>query len=596
MRAGSLDPTARTLARGGSMAGFCWLVHYNESVPTLRILGGILIAATLQAAPVIFPLKDIRAGQHGVGRTVFSGSKVEEFDVEILGVLENIAPKQSIILGRLKGGPLEHTGVMQGMSGSPVFIDGKLAGAVALSFPYSKDAIAGIRPIEDMLRVDPTVRPPAKVVAEEMPRIRDARLEEIATPVSFSGFTAATLEHFGAQLRAMGMDPMQGVSGGGRPSDAMGDPKNLQPGSMISAQLLSGDFSISADGTVTMIDGDRIYAFGHRFMSGGPSDIPFARAEVLALLPNLSSSFKISAAKEWMGSLTEDRSTAVAGVLGRRASMAPLEIRVGSNTYRMNVIQDRVMTPLVAQMALYSAIDATERAQGASTYTVYGHLDFEGGSVNIDNVYSGDVAVAALAALGVGSSLNYAMASGFDAFRLKGIRLGVTVEDHKSQSQITDLSAPRSVRAGDDVELTATFTSEAGTETQAKTLYRVPVGTPPGPLLFTIADASSTNMLEFGSTIGQPYRSPGQVLAFLNGLRTNTSAYIRVWRNEPAYTVDGRDLPSPPPSVAMILTRAQAPAAGMVTLKGSKLAEIEVPVKGKSVTGSKTVQVEVREP
>lgn len=566
-------------------------------MPTLRILGGILIAATLQAATAIFPLKDIRAGQHGVGRTVFSGSKVEEFDVEILGVLENIAPKQSIILARLKGGPLEHTGVMQGMSGSPVYIDGKLAGAVALSFPYSKDPIAGIRPIEDMLRVDPTVRVPIKAPALEGPGpLRNPRLEEIATLVSFSGFTAATLEHFGAQLRAMGMDPMQGVSGGGRPSDAMGDPKTLQPGSMISAQLLSGDFSISADGTVTMIDGDRLYAFGHRFMSGGPSDIPFARAEVLALLPNLSSSFKISAAKEWMGSLTEDRSTAVAGVLGRRASMAPLEIRVGNNTYHMNVIQDRVMTPLVAQMALYSAIDATERAQGASTYTVYGHLDFEGGTVNVDNVYSGDVAVAALAALGVGSSLNYAMASGFDAFRLKGIRLGVTVRDGKSQAQIADLSAPRSVRAGDNVELTATFTSESGAETQTKTVYRVPVGTPPGPLLFTIADASSTNLLEFGATIGQPYRSPGQVLAFLNGLRANTSAYIRAWRNEPAYTVDGRDLPSPPSSVAMILNRAQAPAAGMVTLKGSKLAEIEVPVKGKSVTGSKTVQVEVREP
>jgi len=570
--------------------------HYNKSVRA-RFIYALVLAAGLRAAPAIFPLKDIRAGQHGVGRTVFSGSRIEEFDVEILGVLENMAPKESIILGRLKGGPLEHTGVMQGMSGSPVYIDGKLAGAVALSFPYSKDPIAGIRPIEDMLRVEPD-GPRAMARQRFVARFdqRDARLEEIATPVSFSGLTSATLEHFGAQLREMGMDPRQGVSGGGRPADKMGDPKNLQPGSMISAQLLSGDFSISADGTVTCIDGEHIYAFGHRFMASGPSDIPFARAEVLALLPNVANSFKISAAREWMGSLTDDRSTAVSGVMGRRAAMVPVEIRVGKNAYHMQVIQDRVMTPLVTQMALFSAIDATERGQGGSTFTVRGHLDFVGGTVNLDNVYSGDVAVSALAALGVGTSLNYAMGSGFDAFRLKGVTLEIGVADRKNQGQIADLAAPRSVKPGEDVELILTLAGENGVEKLHKVVYRVPVGAPPGPLLFTAADASSTNTMEFGGTIGLAYHSPGQVFAFLNGLRANTSAYIRVWRNEPAYTVDGRDLPSPPPSVAMILSRAQAPALGQLNLKGSKLAEIEVPAGGKVVTGSKTVQVEVREP
>jgi SpoIVB peptidase S55 len=557
-----------------------------------RFFGGLVIAATLRAAPAIFPLKDIRAGQHGVGRTVFSGSRVEEFDVEILGVLENMSPKESIILGRLKGGPLEHTGVMQGMSGSPVYIDGKLAGAVALSFPYSKDAIAGIRPIEDMLRVAPDG---PRVMARNRFMARDARLEEIATPVSFSGFTSATLEHFGEQLRGMGMDPRQGVSGGGKPTDRMGDPKSIEPGSMISAQLLSGDYSISADGTVTCIDGDHIYAFGHRFMASGPSDIPFARAEVLALLPNVSSSFKISAAREWMGTLTDDRSTAVSGVMGRRAAMAPVDIRVGKNTYHMRVVQDRVMTPLVTQMALFSAIDATERAQGGSTFSVTGHLDFEGGSVRIDNVYSGDVAVAALAALGVGTSLNYAMASGFDAFKLKGVTLAVGVVDRKNQVQIADIAAPRSVRPGENVELIVTLTGENGAETQRKVLYRVPVGAPMGPINFTAADASTTNVTEFGASIGLQYHSPGQVLEFLNGLRSNTKAYIRVWRNEAAYTIDGRDLPSPPPSVAMILNRAQTQAAGVVNLRGSKLGEIEIAAGNNVVTGSKTVQVEVRE-
>src|SRR6202167_1031307 len=318
---------SREIRPSGRVLQIRWrATSYNETVQMFRLFAALAAVSVLHAAPAIFPLKDIRAGQHGVGRTVFSGSRVEEFDVEILGVLENLAPKESIILGRLKGGPLAETGVMQGMSGSPVYIDGRLAGAVALRFPYSKDAIAGIRPIEDMLRVEPEG---PRVMARQRYIAKDARLEEIATPVSFSGFTSATLEHFGAQLRDMGMDPRQGVSGGGRPSDRMGDPKNLEPGSMISAQLLSGDYSISADGTVTLIDGDRVYAFGHRFMDSGPSDVPFARAEVLALLPNVSSSFKISAAREWMGTLTDDRSTAVSGVVGGRAARAPADTRGG---------------------------------------------------------------------------------------------------------------------------------------------------------------------------------------------------------------------------------------------------------------------------
>jgi hypothetical protein len=295
-------------------------------VGPLRILFALLAVSAVsmaQVVPAIFPLKDVRAGQRGIGRTVVSGSRVEEFQVEILGVLENLGPRESIILARLKGGPLENTGVMQGMSGSPVYIDGKLVGAVALSFPLSKEAIAGIRPIEDMLRVEP--RPVRNIASASPPPRRrpfvagETRLEEIATPVSFSGFTPGTLEHFAPQLRELGWDPRQGISGGGAPSDRLGDPRRLEPGSMISVQLLSGDMSVGADGTVTAIDGDRVYAFGHRFLAEGPTDLPFALAEVLALLPNLSSSFKISTAREWMGAITADRDTAISGLTGQQA-------------------------------------------------------------------------------------------------------------------------------------------------------------------------------------------------------------------------------------------------------------------------------------
>jgi len=577
--------------------------RYNDPVGPFRIVLPLLAvsaASIVRAAPAIFPLKDVRAGQHGIGRTVFNGSRVEEFQVEILGVLENLGPRESIILARLKGGPLENTGVMQGMSGSPVYIDGKLAGAIALSFPLSKEAIAGIRPIEDMLRVEPR---PARDIASATPPPRrrpfmagETRLEEIATPVSFSGFTAATLEHFAPQLRELGWDPRQGISGGGAPSDRLGDPRQIEPGSMISVQLLSGDMSVGADGTITAIDGDRVYAFGHRFLAEGSTDLPFARAEVLALLPNLSSSFKISTAREWMGAITADRDTAISGLTGKQAKLIPVEIRVGQNIYRMRMIQDRVMTPLLAQMAIFSAIDATERSIGSQTFSVRGRLDFAAGPVRVDDVYSGDVAVAAIASAGVSTPLAYAFQSGFDALKLESIALDIGVVEKRGQQQIADLIAPRTVHPGDEIELTVVLAGDSGAETSQRVRYRVPVGAPAGPLSFTVSDATSTNLLEFQSVAGTPQRSAQQVLNLLTGFRSNTKAYLRVWRSEPSFTIEGRDLPAPPPSLAMILSRGQQGTGNLLTARGATLAEIEIPAgAGVVVTGSKTAQVHVRE-
>ena len=558
----------------------------------------------LLAAPAIYPLKDVRAGQHAIGKTVFSGTKVENFDVEILGVLDNLGPKQSIILARLSGGPLANTGVMQGMSGSPVYIDGKLLGAVALSFPLSKEAIAGIRPIEDMLQVDPKPAPGTRQLAA-MPRralpasfsvAGETRLEEIATPVAFSGFTASTLDHFAPQLRSLGLDPRQGISGGGSPGERLGDPRKLEPGSMISVQLVSGDLSVGADGTITAIDGDRLYAFGHRFLATGTTEMPFAQAEVIALLPNLQNSFKISTAREWMGSITEDRDTAISGLTGHAASLIPVEIRVGANTYRMRMVQDRVMTPLLTQMAIFSSIDATERNIGSETYSIRGQIAFDQGAVRIDDVYSGDVAVAAIASGGVASTVGFAMQSGFDALKIKSMTLDIRPVEKRGQSQILDLIAPRTARPGDDLDLVVVLGGSNGAESAHHVHYRVPVGVPTGNLYFTVADATATNTLEYQAAVGTPQQSPADVLNLLNSLRSNTRAYLRVWRSEPSFTVEGRDLPDPPPSLAMILTRAQAAGTNLVTARGAKLAELEVPAgPGVVVTGTKTVQIEVKE-
>jgi hypothetical protein len=583
-------------------------------VAVLRILVFLIVSSNLFPQTAIFPLSEVRAGQHGVGKTVFSGSKIEEFQVEILGVLENLGPRQSVILARLSGGPLQNTGVMQGMSGSPVYINGRLVGAVALAFNFAKEPIAGIRPIEEMLAISGPAAgktaPEPRAARRDIPlsaslagsQTPDATLMEIATPVSFSGFTSGTLDRFAPELKKLGMEPRQGISSGGALPSKLGNPGQIRPGDMISVDLLSGDLTIGAEGTVTEVDGKRIYAFGHRFMSVGETELPFARAEVLALLPNLAASFKISSAREWMGTITQDRSTSIYGELGRKAETVPVAITVKDGrraplAYHMQLVNDRVLSPFILQMAVYSAIDATERTLGLASYSLRGAIEFQHSvqPLKLDNTYSGDFNVPLQASSGVSSPLAYLMAAGFDTLKVKNITLEIEASERKRLLQIDQVTAsPKEVHPGQPVDLTVTFTGENGVEMQKSMRYTVPVGAPYGALNFTVSDATSSNLLDYQQLAASAPKSATQLVSFLNSLRPNTNAYVRVWRTDPAFQVQGQDLPDPPASVGLILNKAQA-AQGLWFPHGSKIDELRIDTGNTVVTGSKTVPVDVKE-
>jgi len=573
----------------------------------------LALAAVLSAQTNFYPLKNLKPGMRATGRTVFSGDHVEDFQVEILGVLENIGPKQSLILARLSGGPLEKTGVLQGMSGSPVYLDGRLLGAVAMAFPFSKEPIAGIRPIEDMVRVSGAGKEPvrrAKISLDNkdltamLPKPEEAfagemRMIDIATPVWFGGFSRGAMEQFGPQLRALGLEPRQGISSGGRVIPRMGDRSALQPGSMISVQLMTGDLSIGADGTVTHIDGENIYAFGHRFLSIGPTELPFARSEVMTLLPNLSSSFKISSPKEWMGTISQDRNTAIAGRLGRRARMVPVSIsmaRAGKKLegYDLQMANDRFLAPFLMQIAVFSAIDSTERSIGASTYGVRGQIEFQGSAppLKLDNMFSGDANTAMQVSLSAAIPLAYVLQSGFSGLDVKQVALEIDSFDEKKQLQIDQVVAsPHEVRPGEKVQLTAMLVGENGLEISRTVNYAVPIGASPGPLFFTVADGNVANLSEFRQMLGVTPRSAEQLVANVNKLRANTKAYVRVWRQDPNFQLEGEDYPDPPPSLALILAATQT----ALQTRNSKVAEIEIDAGDVVISGTKTVQVEVKD-
>ncbi len=585
----------------------------------------LLFAEAAGAADPFFAVADVRAGMHGIGRTVFQGDKVEEFQVEILGVLPNAGPKESVILARLSGGPLEHTGVLQGMSGSPVYLEGKLLGAVAMAFPFSKDPIAAIRPIGDMLRSgqagDAIRKSDPDTVAESLrrgdfsaalpqqalsPGGSDTRLMNISTPLALGGFTTRTIEAFAPQLRALGLEPAQALSAGGGRSDAQlasfGNPERVQPGSMISVQLMQGDLNVGADGTVTYVDGDRVYAFGHRFLGVGTTGLPFSRSEVLTLLANVNTSFKISAPQELMGIISQDRDTAVSGRFGQRADLIPLDIalhRAGRpvDAYHMNMVNDPLLTPMLLQMAVFSTLDATERNSGAATITVRGTVELSGNrTIHLQDVYATDSGVAQIASASTAAPVAYVLQGGFDTLRVQRISLDIESLERKRTLEIEEVTpSRREVRPGETVELQVTLMAEGGRDETRTVRYPVPIGAEAGPLFFTVADGNQTSIQDLKFALATTPRTPELLLQLIGRLRDNDKAYVRVWRAEPSFPTGVSELAAPPPSVALVMA-ASLGNGGMAlnTMKNSRIAELEIDGNGRMVTGSKTIQVEVK--
>lgn len=566
------------------------------------------------AAQGFFPLKDVRPGMHGVGRTIFHGEQIEEFQVEILGVLDNLGPKQTIILARLSGGPLAETGVMQGMSGSPVYIDGKLLGAIALGFPFSKEPIAGIQPIDSMLAGANSlagVERPAALQSSTSQLLRASplgNLAEILTPVSLSEFTPATLPAFAAKFRRLGFEPQEGVSAGAPASQNYSG--TVKPGSMISVSLLSGDLNMNADGTVTYVDGKRIYAFGHRFLDTGSVELPFARSDVIALVPTLSSSFKISTPRAWIGTIVSDRSTALIGEIGRPAHTVPLSMNVhsdisGNHDYHFQVVNDRLLTPLITQTALFSVVDATERTLGAGTLRLQGRVQFDDGlpDLMIHDTFVSDSALPQQVSADAVVALGFVLAGDFRNLHLKRMSFQLDASEKKRQLRIAQAwTSAHEVRPGDSVQITALLQGDDGIEVTKTTTYKVPVGAPEGALNFTVSDANMLNAPEFAGLTQSALQSPAQLIQAINAFRDSDALYVRTWRPEPSFTVagplPGGELGDPPPSVALILADPSSSVTSnpaLTVTRGSQVAETRVPVGGFVVSGAKTVQVDVKE-
>ncbi|HEX8566851.1 MAG TPA: SpoIVB peptidase S55 domain-containing protein [Pyrinomonadaceae bacterium] len=582
-----------------------------------------------------FPLEDVKPGMRATSRTVFVGTESEEFGVEILGVLPGfIGPKQPAIIGKLTGANVERTGVFAGMSGSPVFIDGKLVGAISFSFPFSKEPIAGITPIQSMIdifeqaapRSSGSVNEPRSFTFTELastdwkPNLPKTAISgapflanvsqgspllpllgqqfaPIATPLVFSGISQETLNQFAPQLAANGVLPVAAAGGASEISPMKkADEKTLLPGSSVTVALARGDYSLAAAGTVTFRDGDKIYAFGHQFLNLGSANMPMGEGSVVAVVPNANNSFKLSVPGAMVGSLEQDRQTGIYGKLGNQPKMIPVELNVQTSrnrpqTYRYEVINDSFLTPLLLNITVYNAITATERGLGESTINVSGQISVKDAPmVNIERrISASNAPVMAAGSIAVPTAA--LLSSGFDNAEIKNIKINVTSVDGKKAASLERLAINRAeVRAGESFEAQAFVRSNAGKQFIQRIPLKISADTAPGTYLVYVGDGASLQQVAPSRSFVP--KTVNELVNTINLVKKADRLYVQITRVTNGAIIGTSEMPNLPPSVLATLNNDRS-VGGVTPTILSPIFEQELAPAEFIVSGQQVLTVEV---
>lgn len=583
------------------------------------------------SATEFFPLDQVKPGMRGVGWTVTSGSEPEKFECEILGVMKGFQnPNHNAVIIKLLGEKFQHSGIFQGMSGSPVYLDGKLLGAVAFGFQFAKDPIGGITPIQEMVEifeqreqksekpaaqprsfsfseisfnenssefrefVNRLTAPPASApVSSGMPM-----LVPIATPLAFSGIPASVVAHFAPQLQAIGFNPVMGVAGAGKIEPlTKADADTLKPGSTVVAQLIRGDYSINGAGTVTHRDGKRIYAFGHPLFQLGNTDLPMNEGEVVTVLPSQAISFKLTSPKAMVGAIRGDRSTAIYGELGVEPRMIPVEInlrtsRGSDQAFRFEIISDRFLSPILMQMTTMATIASSERTIGDSTLQIRTRIALRGQEeISLENRLAASANAPLAAAFSVSQPVTALFNSGFDDLAIQKIVLDVVSRDSRNTGKLDRLWINRTeVKRGETIEVAAFARTENGSEYVERIPVTIPADAPLGALQIMVGDGSAIQAAE--SRAGFTPKSLNQLVRELNRIRKSDRLYLRLSRSETGAVINNEELPSLPPSVLATLGSDRT-AGGYTLTRSVTLIEKELAPAEFVISGQRTLTVSV---
>jgi len=606
----------------------------------------LLVSATSLAAQEILPLPEVKPGQTGVARTVFSGNNIEEFGVKVVDVLHNFSPKRNLIIVELTGPKAEFTGPARGMSGSPVYIDGKLVGALAYGLAsFLKTPLMGVTPIEEMLEIFDResqrdnelaayamddhgkfieialgLREPswenflsaASLVHESS--LKPLGVQPISLPLIFSGFMPSVLTDIAPALKALGFETM--IGGSGAPSPGIDD---LQPGSPVSGVLVAGDAGIEASGTVTYRRGNQILAFGHPFFGNGPINLPMSSARVLATLPSLEFSSKLAISTGIVGALRQDRMTGIFGVVGEVAPMSPVTVRYQNeggiaSEFNFSFTEEKSLStlmPLFVRVTLIEALQSARLATGENSLAVQGMIRLQlagnkpGDEIEIplDNFYSGQELFSGFTFLNsilqstgdIAAMLGAVMANKFQPVNVKEVSLRFSSFAGRRSTTLEQVWLDRStVTPGDTLTVFARLRRHQGGSQQVEQRLMIPRDIGSGALSVVVGSSDELTRLE---ARGNPMRfqpqSLSQLVELLKRRRRNDVLNIQLRQSDRGVIVDGEEMPSLPPSIYSVVQPPNARGKTSV-IRERTLVEVSRSLPG-VVSGLTTVKLNLQQ-
>ncbi|RPI28720.1 MAG: hypothetical protein EHM61_04080 [Acidobacteria bacterium] len=582
------------------------------------------VTGLLAQSSSFFPLEQVKPGLKGYGKTTFEGNQVERFEFEILGVLKNVGAKQDMILARLAGPKLDRTGVFAGMSGSPVYIDDKLVGAVAAAFPFSKEPIAGITPIQQMVDIfkeRPATSAPSVVHADPRQWLKASThladllpgswavastgnglgnassLRRIATPLNLSGFSPQVIEQFAPQFRALGLEPVSGI--GGMAADPTDDGR-LEPGSTVAVQLVRGDMDVSATGTVTHVSGNSVYAFGHPFLSIGYTDLPMSKAAVITVIPTLMVSMKVAATTQSVGTIRQDRATGIMGVTGEKSKMIPVHLKVNTSRneiieYDYEVVNDTFLTPFLMAFTVQNGIVASERAIGGQTLQLKCSITVKDQpEIVFENSVSDLASSTTFAALAAASPVHFLLNSGFENLVMEKMNIEISAIEQTREAILEKVWHDKlEARPGEEVNLTVFLRKPNGELMAEKYPIKIPEDIAPGPLKLMVGDGTSFEKNDADSELEFVPTSLQQLVRAINNLKKNDRLYIRLYRDQPGALIGGEALPDLPPSL-LALYRSEKTSGDVKTINKVIYVEHELSPTKFVLNGQKVITINIK--
>lgn len=577
----------------------------------------------------MYPLSQVHAGQHGTAYTVLQGSKPEAIDVEILGVLRDaIGPGKDMILARLVGAKAEYDGVVAGMSGSPVYIDGKLAGAIGFRIgQFTKEPIAGITPIGQMLEVakegdkaaanssavgltsdaspDSSNTAPAMSANQSASAFNgmpwstgaDSNVHPIETPLVFDGFSPLAIQMFQQRFHAYGLTP---VSGLGSATPNVVDPAPVVPGSAISAIIVSGDFDMAATCSVTYVDPKRLLACGHPITRFGDVSLPMTKAQVVATVASSLEPMKIINTTETVGSFTQDRESGILGVFGKKAKMIPVTLALGGiaepHTYHFAVVEHPRLTSAALLATVYQAMQDTNGYNDPSTDELRGTISIAGyPDVHIDDWFaaSNHQPASLAVAIAVAQRFESLFSNPREMPSIRNVSLSLDSSAGRQSARLDGARVLESrVHAGDHVTVEATLHPYREPQRILRWEVALPATLPPGQVRLLISDGTTLDhTLHLIPNPSAPPLGLGPTIARLNQMHPNNLLYATLLAPVPQAMVQGQNLPAVPLSVANVLQPVEN--NGSFSIDGETAIPLTPKHLNMAVTGSQIVTMNV---